>query len=105
MMRGDELFTNETAPERNCPSALLLRKILPSISGEPLLPPIAAPNPPADCELFWKMFPRMTAPVPLMAMPAPNDAAAPLIVKSTTVVAPLMLSAVHALTWILVSAG
>src|SRR4051812_24456886 len=42
-MMGEEPLIKETTPERNWLSAELLRKILPVMVGEALLPPMAAP--------------------------------------------------------------
>ena len=81
-IRGDDWLINATTPEMNWLSQLLLRKTFRSIVAEALLPPIAAPYPPAPCMLPSKILPEISDPVaPNMWIPAPNEADPPLIVN------------------------
>src|SRR5690348_9213207 len=72
VIRGEEVLTKATTPDRNWLSQLLFLKTFRSIVGDAELPPIAAPKPPPSCVLPSKMSPWMRVPVPKTATPAPK---------------------------------
>src|SRR6266704_3555894 len=78
---GDDSFTNDTTPDKNCVSHELWRNTFRAMIGDALFPPMAAPNPPPPWLLAKNTFPSILVASPLTAMPAPNVAVPPVIVK------------------------